>query len=483
MAKKKRRKSADFLVSTIRLHAVHDPEQNARIVDACTMQRAVRNRTTAHLLTHRSDGPLRKNTGEGVTGVYGHLTAWRKQDPAAAAIPLVIARGGAAAAADQIAKWETTNLDHAIEVAKAVEAGNDIPRHVQRRIPDGRRLFRSRKRDEREGRHVCRIDEKVQRINAHTLWVQGIGELRTEERIPARLDIRSCVIVERTPKPRLQRKLDASERTFRIHVGGRLPRPAPRAGDDVGRSCGVDHGIVHQMTAVGDDGEVETFNHDVAAAETSRRLRKLGRKMSGCRRGSRRWKRRKEARRQLHRKAAAKRRHQRRSWANRLCRKYETVCVEELQTANMTRSARGTNEQHGKKVSQKRGLNRSLLAVAPAEQNAILERVGARVGARVELVPAAGTSISCSTCGQRDRDSRESQAVFRCRACGYAANADVNAARNVRARGVGAIRARMGASAGPEGSERSRAGRRSGRQERSRRRAAPDPPERAAERR
>ena len=237
------------------------------------------------------------------------------------------------------------------------------------------------------------------------------------------------------------------------------------------------------MTAVGDDVEVETFDHDVAAAETSRKLRKVGRKMSGCRRGSRKWKRRKEARRRLHEKAAAKPRHQRRSWANRLCRKYETVCVEELQTANMTRSARGTNEHHGTNVSQKRGLNRSLLAVAPSEQNAILERIGTRVGARIELVPAAGTSISCSTCGQRDRDSRESQAVFRCRACGYAANADVNAARNVRARGVGAIRARMGASAGPEGSERSRAGRSSERQERSRRRAAPDPPERAAERR
>lgn len=300
---------------------------------------------------------------------------------------------------------------------------------------------------------------------------------RSMPTLPARMS------VSRRRCPGRARCTSRRVRDFRIHVGGRLPRPAPRAGNDVGRSCRVDHGIVHQMTAVGDDVEVETFDHDVAAAETSRKLRKVGRKMSGCRRGSRKWKRRKEARRRLHEKAAAKPRHQRRSWANRLCRKYETVCVEELQTANMTRSARGTNEHHGTNVSQKRGLNRSLLAVAPSEQNAILERIGTRVGARIELVPAAGTSISCSTCGQRDRDSRESQAVFRCRACGYAANADVNAARNVRARGVGAIRARMGASAGPEGSERSRAGRSSERQERSRRRAAPDPPERAAERR
>ena len=31
------------------------------------------------------------------------------------------------------------------------------------------------------------------------------------------------------------------------------------------------------------------------------------------------------------------------------------------------------------------------------------------------------------------RDVRESQAVFRCTACGYACNADVNAARNIAA--------------------------------------------------
>jgi len=43
------------------------------------------------------------------------------------------------------------------------------------------------------------------------------------------------------------------------------------------------------------------------------------------------------------------------------------------------------------------------------------------------------TSQRCSACGEVDRDSRESQAVFRCTACGFAGNADVNAARNIAA--------------------------------------------------
>ena len=39
----------------------------------------------------------------------------------------------------------------------------------------------------------------------------------------------------------------------------------------------------------------------------------------------------------------------------------------------------------------------------------------------------------CSACGQVDADSRESQARFVCTACGYAGNADENAARNIAA--------------------------------------------------
>jgi transposase len=48
-------------------------------------------------------------------------------------------------------------------------------------------------------------------------------------------------------------------------------------------------------------------------------------------------------------------------------------------------------------------------------------------------VKPAFTSQRCSACGQVDADSRESQARFACTACGYAGNADVNAAQNIAA--------------------------------------------------
>ena len=95
----------------------------------------------------------------------------------------------------------------------------------------------------------------------------------------------------------------------------------------------------------------------------------------------------------------------------------------------MTGSARGTSEDPGTNVKAKNGLNQSLMGVAPAEQTAILQRAGVRTGTRIELVPARGTSQTCNACSYRSPKNRESQAVFRCKACGHEDNADANAAR------------------------------------------------------
>ena len=224
MAKKKRRAKGLF-AATVRVHAVHDPEQNARIMQACVQQRAVHNRTVEYLLEHRSDEPLQKNKGEGVIGLYGRWPEWRSENEGLAEVPSLVARGAIAAAADQVAKWEATNLEHAVLIAKAAEAGKPIPRRVQKRSPEPDRLWRRRKNEERDGRHRCRIDEKVKRIDRRTLHVPGIGEIKTKKDLPEDLDTRSCVILERTPPVRLQEKPTAEERSFKTHIGARQPKP------------------------------------------------------------------------------------------------------------------------------------------------------------------------------------------------------------------------------------------------------------------
>ena len=60
-------------------------------------------------------------------------------------------------------------------------------------------------------------------------------------------------------------------------------------------------------------------------------------------------------------------------------------------------------------------------------------RLEHKAAGRLEKVAPAFTSWRCSECGTVDRKARESQAVFRCRSCGYSANADLNAARNIAA--------------------------------------------------
>jgi putative transposase len=87
-------------------------------------------------------------------------------------------------------------------------------------------------------------------------------------------------------------------------------------------------------------------------------------------------------------------------------------------------------------------------AIGQAGWGLLVRRLEDKAPGRVEKVPPAYTSQRCSACGHVDRKSRESQAVFRCTACGYACNADVNAARNIAA--GRAVKARGGdRAAGP----------------------------------
>ncbi|MEV4524989.1 transposase [Streptosporangium sp. NPDC049304] len=59
----------------------------------------------------------------------------------------------------------------------------------------------------------------------------------------------------------------------------------------------------------------------------------------------------------------------------------------------------------------------------------------ARAGVALIHVDPAFTSQQCSSCGQVDRKNRLDQASFSCTSCGFAEHADVNAARNIAARG------------------------------------------------
>src|ERR1700730_18417618 len=96
----------------------------------------------------------------------------------------------------------------------------------------------------------------------------------------------------------------------------------------------------------------------------------------------------------------------------------------------MTRSGTGTPENPGRNVGAKAVLNRSILQ---SGWGLLVRRLEEKAPGRVEKIKPHYTSQRCSVCGQVHGTSRERQAVFRCAGCGYACNADVNAARNIAA--------------------------------------------------
>ena len=66
----------------------------------------------------------------------------------------------------------------------------------------------------------------------------------------------------------------------------------------------------------------------------------------------------------------------------------------------------------------------------------LTNKAAATSPAELVVVNPAYTSQRCSAYGYTTAENRVSQAVFRCRPCTYAANADANAASNIRAAGL-----------------------------------------------
>jgi transposase len=119
-----------------------------------------------------------------------------------------------------------------------------------------------------------------------------------------------------------------------------------------------------------------------------------------------------------------------------LASRYDLVVFEDLRVRAMLRSARGTLDAPGRNVAQKTGLNRRIASSAWSRLVLRTRQKAEASGGEVVLVHAKDTSRTCSACGHAADENRPSQAVFRCVACGHTANADVNAATNIRARGL-----------------------------------------------
>jgi putative transposase len=202
--------------------------------------------------------------------------------------------------------------------------------------------------------------------------------------------------------------------------------PQTIEGPGTGEVIGVDRGIT--VSAALSNGEL--LHCPRLSGPRQRRLHLLERRLARAQRAS---KRRAKARIAIAR-LRARQTDARKDWCERistdLVRRFDLIRVERLRIKGMTRSARGTTREPGHRVCQKAGLNREILA---SGWGLLVRRLDEKAPGRVQLLNPAFTSQRCSACGHVDRKSRESQAVFRCTACTFACNADVNAARNIAA--------------------------------------------------
>ena len=203
-----------------------------------------------------------------------------------------------------------------------------------------------------------------------------------------------------------------------------IPPPIDEPG--TGEVVGVDRGVA--VSAALSTGELLSVP-GLRETEAERLLR-LQRRLARAALGSNR---RKQVKAAIGR-IKARQTDRRKDWvektSTRLARRFDLIRVEDLKIKSMVRSARGTIAEPGKNVRAKAGLNRSIHA---AGWGHLVRRLEEKAPGRIEKINPAYSSQICHACGHRAADNRESQAVFRCRACGHTDHADVNAAKNIAA--------------------------------------------------
>ncbi len=268
--------------------------------------------------------------------------------------------------------------------------------------------------------HVDRLNRRFGRV-----WVPKVGWLRFRLSRPVPHGVKSYRVTR--------------DRAGRWHIAF-AHVPDPIAGPGQGSVVGIDRGVA--VSAALSTGQL--LHAPGLSPGEAKRLKVLQQRLARAKRGSNRRARTKQAIAKL----KVRETDRRKDWVEKtttdIARCFDTIRIEALDVRAMTRSARGTMEQPGVRVAQKRGLNR---AISQSCWGLLAARLQHKAYGRVEQIPAAYTSQRCSVCGHVAHGNRKSQAIFECEACNTVpCNADVNAARNIAAGRAVIARADLGAS-------------------------------------
>jgi putative transposase len=201
-----------------------------------------------------------------------------------------------------------------------------------------------------------------------------------------------------------------------------------------GNETGIDVGLkVFLITA---DGRSVANPRHYRKAE--RALKKAQQRVSGRKKGSHRRRKAVQVLARKHQHVLRQRHDFHHKVALALVRAYDTIYVETIQPANLSRRPAPRPDEHGRYehngASLLAGLNKSIQDAGWHHFLSILAFKAACAGKRVEAAPPAYTTQDCSGCGERIYKSL-SVRTHVCTNCGLILDRDENAARNILWRG------------------------------------------------
>ena len=222
--------------------------------------------------------------------------------------------------------------------------------------------------------------------------------------------------------------------------------PETGSAEELSRECtGLDRGVVIPLQL--SDGTQYGTELKERTGPLTEKIKLLQKRFKHKTKGSRSWRALRKQIAKLHLRIRNIRRDILHKATADICKNHVCISMEELNLKNMTASARGTVENPSTNVRAKAGLNRELLLRALGEAGRMLEYKLRLRGGMLIKVPPQYTSQTCPVCGHVSSGNRISQSLFVCEKCGHKANADLNAAENIRRAG----RARIAGDAGSKG--------------------------------
>jgi putative transposase len=207
------------------------------------------------------------------------------------------------------------------------------------------------------------------------------------------------------------------------------PVPLPQKGNAVGLDMGIRYLVA--------DSNGHIIDNPKHAKKSAKKLARAQRQLAKCKKGSHRRKKAKHLVTRIHERMANQRKDTLHKASHHYVKHYQTLVVEDLKPANMIRN---------------HCLAFSIADASWGMFRQLLENKAESAGRQVIAVAAHSTSQTCSQCGEYVHKSL-SVRTHMCPFCGYIADRDENAARNILQRGLQVL-ARTGPSSsrreGPE---------------------------------